>query len=38
MAVRMELSRIFIREMMDMQIIELTEVDAQACSSIWNRT
>ncbi len=27
MAVRMELSRIFIREMMDMQIIELTEVD-----------
>ncbi len=27
MAVLMELSRIFIREMMDMQIIELTEVD-----------
>jgi bifunctional DNase/RNase len=27
MAVRMELSRIFIREMTDMQIIELTEVD-----------
>ena len=27
MAVRMELSRIFIREMMDMQIIELSEVD-----------
>ncbi len=27
MAVQMELSRIFIREMMDMQIIELTEVD-----------
>ncbi len=27
MAVRMELSRIFIREMMDMQIIELTEVE-----------
>jgi hypothetical protein len=27
MAVRMELSRIFIREMIDMQIIELTEVD-----------
>lgn len=27
MAVRMELSRIFIREMTDMQIIELTEID-----------
>ena len=27
MAIRMELSRIFIREMMDMQIIELSEVD-----------
>lgn len=27
MSVRMELSRIFIREMTDMQIIELTEVD-----------
>jgi bifunctional DNase/RNase len=27
MAVRMELSRIFIREMADLQIIELTEVD-----------
>lgn len=27
MAVRMELSRIFIREMIDMQIIELSEVD-----------
>ncbi len=27
MAVRMELSRIFIREMTDMQIIELSEVD-----------
>ena len=27
MAVLMELSRIFIREMTDMQIIELTEVD-----------
>ncbi len=29
MAVRMELSRIFIREMTDMQIIELTEVDGE---------
>ena len=29
MAVRMELSRIFIREMMDMQIIELSEVDGE---------
>ncbi|MHC4416360.1 MAG: bifunctional nuclease family protein [Planctomycetota bacterium] len=29
MGVRMELSRIFIREMMDMQIIELTEVDGE---------
>lgn len=29
MAVKMELSRIFIREMTDMQIIELTEVDGE---------
>ncbi len=29
MVVRMELSRIFIREMTDMQIIELTEVDGE---------
>ncbi len=29
MAVRMELSRIFIREMTDMQIIELTEVEGE---------
>ncbi len=29
MAVRMELSRIFIREMTDMQIIELSEVDGK---------
>lgn len=29
MAVRMELSRIFIREMADMQIIELSEVDGE---------
>ncbi len=29
MAVRMELSRILIREMMDMQIIELSEVDGE---------
>ena len=29
MTVRMELSRIFIREMTDMQIIELTEVDGK---------
>jgi bifunctional DNase/RNase len=29
MVIRMELSRIFIREMTDMQIIELTEVDGE---------
>lgn len=29
MAVQMELSRIFIREMADMQIIELTEIDGE---------
>ncbi len=29
MSVQMELSRIFIREMMDMQIIELSEVDGE---------